>query len=88
MKFGREQIRRQIISLLQEQGADQQSLLDATMTLETLGFDSLDLAEIMVRVEELYEIRLDREDMPIEPSATIDDVIEAVVSTLSDVGVQ
>ena len=88
MTFEKDAVKRQIITLLHALGAEQSMLLNTEATLQEIGLDSLDLAELQVEIESLYEVKLDPDDMPITEEATIGSLIDAVYQHISAPTVQ
>lgn len=82
MAFTEVQVFQHVMTLLNQWGVEAPVSEAPHMTLSELGLDSLDLAELLVELESLYDISIDREDMIIRPEATLQDVIDAVVAIL------
>lgn len=72
-------VRRQVAVLLDQYGLPAMS---PQATLEQLGADSLDLAELLVQIEEMYEISFPRDDMVIRPESTVNDVVGEIMGLL------
>lgn len=77
MDYTRDQIERHICVILEEQGVDLVLPIGPEMTLTSLGLDSLDLAELQVMVEDLYNIRFG-EDTPIRPEVGLSVLIDEI----------
>lgn len=77
MNYTKEQVSRHICTILDNQGIDL-TLPIGDVKLEDLGLDSLDQAELLVEIETLYDITLERDDMVIRLDATLASVIDVV----------
>ena len=72
-------VRRQVAVLLDQYGLPAMS---PHATLEQLGADSLDLAELLIQIEDMYEITFPRDDMVIRPDSTVNDVVGEIMGLL------
>ena len=87
MRYTKEQVSRHVCTLLDEQGVDLSLPLQSGVTLASLELDSLDLAELLVGIETLYDVTFDRDDIFIRPEAELLNIIEEVFQHLSRLSV-
>ena len=83
MAFTNVQVFQHVMTLLNQWGVEASVSEAPHMTLSELDLDSLDMAELLVELESLYDITIDRDDMVIRPEATLQEVIDAVVAVLN-----
>lgn len=69
--------------LLHDLGADLPSPISDDVTLEDLELDSLDLAELKVGIETLYELTLEDEEQDIRPDAPVNELVGRVYMLIS-----
>lgn len=81
MQFTEADISRHFWTLLDRYGISPQS--DGA-TLREMGFDSLDLAEVMVEIESLYDITFNREDQIFRFETTVGEIIAEILKLLAD----
>ena len=76
MSFDKEKIGRDVIALVAEQLKVSADSIKGSDTLESLGADSLDRVEIIMKTEEHFDIEIN--DADAENIKTIDGLIECV----------
>lgn len=74
MTFTEDDIKRHVMVMLDQQG--NRAVLDES--LEANGLDSLDMAELLVEIETLYDLKVPDDEVFIRPEAHLVDVITHV----------
>ncbi|MBU6460971.1 MAG: acyl carrier protein [Proteobacteria bacterium] len=70
-----------IRTLMEEKFGLEKSTLTPEATLETLGLDSLSVIELMFSIEDVFEIKLPDEPVPLK---TLQDVVDTVDKLISE----
>ena len=79
MELDQASVLRQLVVIFDRYGLNPQG---GDATLSEMGADSLDLAELLLELEDYYRITFDREDMIIRFETTVGDLAAAVVSCM------
>lgn len=82
VKFSRDEVRSIVLEILSRQ-SDIHDIGGAT-TLEELGLDSLDTAEIEMALEEEFDLPVDLPDDALDEALTLDGLVKLMCATLGD----
>lgn len=78
MSGERAQVQEAIVAIVAEQLSKKKEEIDAAATLDSLGMDSLDRVEVVMRIEEEFGVELS--DEKVDTICTLDDLIAYVAS--------